>query len=235
VQFVAYYRTAAGGFAYWTSSPYLPASGNWTQATWTTPALPAGATGISFGLSIFSNGTLTVDDFSYADTATLPPVVPPTAMGNASLETASAGGLPDCWTPSSFGANDATFSRTGPGHSGDAAQTVTITSYTDGAAHLLPTMYGSTCAPEVTPGKSYTLSAWYMATGVSQFSAYYLTLDGTWHPWTWSPWLAAADAWTEASFVTPAVPEAAVRVAFGLSLISAGRLTTDDYGFAQTA
>ena len=56
-----------GGFVYWTSSPYFAASTPTTQAVWTTPALPAGATGISFGLNIFANGTLTTDDYSYVD------------------------------------------------------------------------------------------------------------------------------------------------------------------------
>lgn len=63
-QFALYYRTADGLWNYWTSSPWFAASSTWTQATWTTPAIPAGATALSFGLNIFANGTLTVDDMS---------------------------------------------------------------------------------------------------------------------------------------------------------------------------
>jgi peptidoglycan/xylan/chitin deacetylase (PgdA/CDA1 family) len=65
-QFNAYYRDGAGRWRYWTSSPYFQAAGQWTQAQWQTPPLPAGATGLSFGLSLFANGTLTTDDYSFA-------------------------------------------------------------------------------------------------------------------------------------------------------------------------
>jgi hypothetical protein len=42
-QFALYYRTADGLWNYWTSSPWFGATSTWTQATWTTPAIPAGA------------------------------------------------------------------------------------------------------------------------------------------------------------------------------------------------
>ncbi|HZY74915.1 MAG TPA: polysaccharide deacetylase family protein [Jatrophihabitantaceae bacterium] len=235
VQFVAYYRDPQGGFDYWTSGPYIPASTTWAQATWTTPALPAGASGISFGLSLFSNGTLTTDDYTYADSASLPPPVVPTAMGNASLETAGINGMPSCWTPSTFGTNNAAYAESTPGHTGNTAVTVTISSYTNGAGQLLPSMYGSTCAPAVAAGHTYALSAWYQSTAVTQFIAYYLTTGGSWVYWTSSPWLAASSSWTQASWTTPAVPAGATRVAFGLSLFSVGSLVTDDYGFAQAS
>lgn len=63
-QFAVYYRTANGSWNYWTSSPWFAASSSWARATWQTPAIPAGATALSFGLNIFNNGSLTVDDFS---------------------------------------------------------------------------------------------------------------------------------------------------------------------------
>ncbi|WP_166442105.1 polysaccharide deacetylase family protein [Nakamurella flava] len=63
-QFAVYYRTANGLWNYWTSSPWFAAASTWTQATWTTPVVPAGATAVSFGLNIFSNGTVTTDDLS---------------------------------------------------------------------------------------------------------------------------------------------------------------------------
>jgi peptidoglycan/xylan/chitin deacetylase (PgdA/CDA1 family) len=235
VQFVAYYRDQQGGFDYWTSGPYIPASSTWAQASWTTPALPVGASGISFGLSLFSNGTLTTDDYTYADSASLPPPVAATAMGNASLETAGINGMPSCWTPSTFGTNNAAYAETTPGHTGNTAVSVTITSYTSGAGQLLPTMYGSTCAPAAAAGHTYTLSAWYNATAVTQFVAYYLNTSGSWVYWTSSPWLAAASSWTQASWTTPALPAGATRIAFGLSLFSVGSLVTDDYGFVQAS
>lgn len=66
-QFALYYRDSAGGWYYWTSSPWFAAATDWTEATWITPAAPAGATGISFGLNLFSNGTLTTDDYALTE------------------------------------------------------------------------------------------------------------------------------------------------------------------------
>jgi len=63
-QIVAYYRTATGGFAYLSSSPYFGPSSTYRHASWTTPPLPEGATGLSFGLSIFADGSLTTDGYT---------------------------------------------------------------------------------------------------------------------------------------------------------------------------
>ena len=64
-QFALYYRTTNGTWSYWTSSPWFAAASTWTQATFTTPAVPAGANGVSFGLALIANGTLTTDDYSF--------------------------------------------------------------------------------------------------------------------------------------------------------------------------
>ena len=68
-QFDLHYRTAAGSWTYWTSGPqYLPTNNVWTQVTYTTPAVPAGATAISLGLNMLGNGTLITDDYELYDT-----------------------------------------------------------------------------------------------------------------------------------------------------------------------
>jgi peptidoglycan/xylan/chitin deacetylase (PgdA/CDA1 family) len=64
-QFALYYRTTNGSWAYWTSSPWLAAASTWTQATFTTPAVPAGVNGVTFGLALIANGTLTTNDYSF--------------------------------------------------------------------------------------------------------------------------------------------------------------------------
>ncbi|MFI5429512.1 polysaccharide deacetylase family protein [Aeromicrobium sp. UC242_57] len=77
-QFAIYLRNSAGVWAYWTSSPWFAASPTFTQATWTTPEIPAGMTGISFGLNVFGNGTLTTDDSALYDSVGAPdPVTDP--------------------------------------------------------------------------------------------------------------------------------------------------------------
>jgi peptidoglycan/xylan/chitin deacetylase (PgdA/CDA1 family) len=64
VRFDLYYRTAIGNWVYWTSSSAMPAASEWAQTSWDTPALPRGATAVSFGLAIGSNGTLSVSRYS---------------------------------------------------------------------------------------------------------------------------------------------------------------------------
>jgi peptidoglycan/xylan/chitin deacetylase (PgdA/CDA1 family) len=63
-RFVFWYRDANGGWHYWTQSPQFAAASSWTQATWATPAVPSGATALSFGMNIQAVGTLTTDDYS---------------------------------------------------------------------------------------------------------------------------------------------------------------------------
>ena len=63
-QFSMYTRTANGFWSYWTSGPWLAPAATWTQATFATPAVPAGAVGVSFGLALIANGSLTTDDYA---------------------------------------------------------------------------------------------------------------------------------------------------------------------------
>lgn len=65
VRFDLYYRTAVGNWLYWTTSSAMPAAREWSQASWNTPALPHGATAVSFGLAIGSNGTVSVSRYSF--------------------------------------------------------------------------------------------------------------------------------------------------------------------------
>ncbi len=111
-QFALYYRDSAGAWYYWTSSPWFAAASAWTQATWTTPPVPAGATGLSFGLALIANGSLTTDDYSLTAVPVLqqppapkppapkPPAVPPasgpapTNPGGLSIGPAGVATLP---------------------------------------------------------------------------------------------------------------------------------------------
>jgi len=66
VVFNAYYRTPAGTWVFWVTSPPMAASKRWTKATWNTPAVPAGASAVSFGLALKSDGTLATTMYSLA-------------------------------------------------------------------------------------------------------------------------------------------------------------------------
>jgi hypothetical protein len=60
----AYYLNSSGSWVYWTQSPAFTASSSWAQAAWSTPAVPAGATALSFGLNLAAAGSLTTDDYT---------------------------------------------------------------------------------------------------------------------------------------------------------------------------
>ncbi|MFD1861100.1 polysaccharide deacetylase family protein [Aeromicrobium camelliae] len=71
-QFAVYLRDTSGRWHYWTSSPWFGASATFQQAVWTTPEIPEGMNGISFGLNLFSNGTLVTDDVEMYDAEAAP-------------------------------------------------------------------------------------------------------------------------------------------------------------------
>ena len=238
-QFALYYRTGIGSWVYWTSSPWFAPATTFQKASWTTPALPSGASGISFGLNLFSNGTLTTDDYEMIDTASSPPPPPPPPAGtnlvqNASLETAGAGSTPQCWQTAGFGTNTATFSTVSTARTGTKAERLVVSNYSSGDAKLLQTLDAGSCAPAAVAGRTYSLRAWYTSTTVTQFAVYYRNSAGTWVYWTSSPWFAAAGSYTQAAFTTPALPAGATAISFGLNLFRNGTLVTDDYAMYDT-
>ena len=65
--FTIYYRTAAGGWVWFAQSAPLATASAYTRATYTTPPMPAAATGISIALSLVGTGTLTSDAYELVD------------------------------------------------------------------------------------------------------------------------------------------------------------------------
>jgi hypothetical protein len=59
-----WHRTTQGSWKQWAISPRFPSTRRWTRAVWETPALPAGVTDVSPGVSIASVGSVRVDDLS---------------------------------------------------------------------------------------------------------------------------------------------------------------------------
>ena len=74
-RFTVYYRNAAGGWLYLAQSPLLPATPTWALASFAIPTLPADATALSAGLSIYDVGAITMDAFSLTDADATPPTV----------------------------------------------------------------------------------------------------------------------------------------------------------------
>jgi hypothetical protein len=64
VVFNLYYRTSIGTWKFWTSSPSIPASTSWKRARWDPPDVPSGASAVSFGLALSSNGTVATSRYS---------------------------------------------------------------------------------------------------------------------------------------------------------------------------
>ena len=86
VRFTPFYRDGAGAWrTLGSGSIAFPASLTWSELHWITPAMPADATGMTFGLQMQSVGTLTTDDYSISDTETVPPIVTITAPANDSV------------------------------------------------------------------------------------------------------------------------------------------------------
>ncbi|MGM7776629.1 fibronectin type III domain-containing protein [Arthrobacter sp. KNU-44] len=150
-QFEVYYRTGTGYWTYWTASPLFNASSNWTQITWTTPALPAGASGISYGLNIQSNGSITTDDYSMIDVTQAAATAPAAPTG----VTATAGNA------------SAVVSWTAPANGGSP-----ITSYA-----VTPTSGGTALAPVTVSGNPPSTTA--TVTGLTNGAAYTFTVTAT--------------------------------------------------------
>lgn len=151
---------------------------------------------------------------------------------NASLEVdvVPAGNVPDCWQRVSFGNNKAVWTTTSDAHSGSLAQRVDMTSYTDGAARLLPTLDSGQCAPAGVTGHSYRVSAWYKSSSTPRWVLFYRNASGAWVNWTQSPvFPSSATAWAQTTWTTPPLPAGATHITFGLSLYGLGFLTVDDF------
>ena len=165
-----------------------------------------------------------------------PPAPGPGVNGliNPSLEAAGTGSYPQCWQQYGYGSNTAAFAVVNPGRTGNVAERMTMSGYTNGDARLMPVTDLGECAPTVTPGHTYSLRAWYTSTAPTQFAVYLRTGTGTWQYWTSSPLLNASATYTQAEWTSPAIPAGTTGISFGLNLVSNGTLTTDDYAVYDT-
>jgi hypothetical protein len=72
-KFFASYRNAAGAWVSLGSSAKLAPATSWTYASWTTPALPSGASYVSVGMGLATTGNVTMDDFTLTRNDPQPP------------------------------------------------------------------------------------------------------------------------------------------------------------------
>ena len=83
VRMVVYYRDSGGVWRWWAQGPLAASSSTWRALSFVTPALPTGATAVSFGPILSTAGWLLVDDAAFADTST-PTTTPTTARPTTS-------------------------------------------------------------------------------------------------------------------------------------------------------
>jgi len=167
-------------------------------------------------------------------TTSAPPPPPPTTIQNASLEADTTGAnVPDCWQEGGYGTNAPSWSRSGDAYSGSWAETMQLTSYTDGDAKLVTQQHDPSCEPIGMVGNSYDVSVWYKSNQPIYLDAYYLDSTGAWQFWDSSNAFAASDTYQQADWTTPAFPAGATRISIGVSLRAVGSVTMDDFGLSQ--
>jgi peptidoglycan/xylan/chitin deacetylase (PgdA/CDA1 family) len=156
------------------------------------------------------------------------PTQNPNLVQNYSLEQATSN-VPTGFQLGSSGTNTATWTWSTDAHTGSRSERVDITAYTSGDRKLVMKQDSSTVPPQVVAGHKYTASVWAKGSGSGAIVTYYRDSGGVWRFWQQAPTVTYGSAWTQYSYTTPAVPAGATAVSFGLSLISVGNLTTDDY------
>jgi hypothetical protein len=162
-------------------------------------------------------------------------IIPPTnRLQNASLEAASET-TPTCWATGGFGTNTFVWLRVSDAHTGKFAENLVISAYESGDRKFVNTQDSGACAPEISPGRRYAVSAWYKATRRPLLFVYYRNHAGAWAYWTESPSFGIATAWTQARFVTPALPADATHISVGMGMTGTGSLTVDDFELVETS
>lgn len=152
---------------------------------------------------------------------------PTELVTNPSLED---GDWPTCFTAAGWG-SEGEWALV-EGRESERAVAVTIAEYTGGDRKLMQTE-SDECAPVVTPGQTYELGVWYSSTTPVHLTTFRHSAAG-WSYWGDLAVVPASAEWSEASAVTPPIPEGTDRIVFGLSLAAAGTLVTDDFSLQST-
>ncbi len=154
-------------------------------------------------------------------------------VANGSLADLARTGYPACFQPADYGRNSASFTyQRGGGPGGYSTESLRLASARSGDAKLLMETDLGECAPPVTPGRPYTIGAWYKTSSThTQFDVYYRNKIGAWLYWTSGPILPVTSGWRQATWTTPPAPPGATGIAFGVAAGSPGTVTTTGYTF----
>lgn len=200
-QFNVQTRNSVGVWSYWTDSPYFPASAAYAQAAWTTPAIPAGVTGIAFGLNLFQNGELVTDDYGLYDSVGAPPLAgntliaaTPTITGTAQVGSVLTA-VPGTWSPATAtltsqwlrngtaipGATATTYTVT----AADAGTTLTVSVTGTATGYTPPTATATSLGTAIPAAPPLVLiAATPTVTGNAQIGGVLTAVPGAWTPAT---------------------------------------------------
>ncbi|GEM_PF-3090404 len=143
------------------------------------------------------------------------------------------GGRPTCWVLGGELAQASKLTVTDQAHSGSAAMRVADQRSKTGRISLnLNRAPG--CAVTVVYGHSYTLSIWYRSSAPARLETELRLGGGTWSGWRTRADLPASASWTMAKLDTPAVPEGATLLSFGLSIPASSWFVADDASVIDT-
>jgi hypothetical protein len=154
-------------------------------------------------------------------------------LANGGLEGLDDGGFPVCWERSGWGDSAYSFGVTSPGHTGANAMTITVSSISSGDRKAMM-LEDPSCAPTVTPGHQYDLSAWYTTTSPDTVMTMFRhDVAQGWVYWTDLATLPVTTAWTGQTVRTSPVPPDTDQIAWGVTIYGVGTLRTDDYAMVD--
>lgn len=150
-------------------------------------------------------------------------------VANPGLERVGANGFPVCWEKSGWGGQSYHFGLINPGHTGGNAMQITLDTAPDGDRKAMM-LENPSCAPNVTPGHQYDLTAWYTTTSANTVMTMFRhDVAQGWVYWTDLATLPVTADWTEKTVRTPPVPAGTDQVVWGVTIYGVGTLRTDDY------
>jgi hypothetical protein len=154
-------------------------------------------------------------------------------ISNGGLEALDSTGFPVCWEQSGWGDNAYTFAVSHTAHSGANAMKITLSAAGSGDRKAMM-LENTSCAPNVTPGHQYDLTAWYTTTTPNTvMTVFRHDVAQGWVYWTDLATLATTTAWSKKTVRTPQVPPNTDQIVWGITIYGVGTLQTDDYSMVD--
>ncbi|GAA4368522.1 galactose oxidase early set domain-containing protein [Agromyces bauzanensis] len=231
------FRHSDSGWSYWGDFGAFAPTGEWADATATTPPLPDGTDRLVFGLSLATDGTVTTDDYRLADADPGdPPATPVNLVANPHL--AEGDGVPNCFMEAGWGEQTGVSGISDDTPAGAPAGSrsfaIELADRLSGDRKLLQSE-ATGCAPTVEPGRSYDVAVDYRSSSEANGLTVFAHTPGAgWAYWNELASLPETDVWTTAHAATQPVPAGVDRLSFGISISAPGTLATTGYSLAAS-